>query len=223
MQRRPEPELMTDQDQVLAYAEADFSAGDQRLLEQLEPLLIGRSDPWRLVDLGCGPGNIALRLAEHWPNAEVIGIDGSAPMLRVARERAQKQDASARFLDGSLQQLAEETLPPGIAPATAVVSNSLLHHLHDPLNLWRLVRRLAVPGTAIVHRDLRRPHSELALDQLQQRYLPTAPECLIADYRASLRAAFTVEEVEAQLQVMGLDQLRVREEDDRYLSVVGVF
>jgi len=29
--------------------------------------------------------------------------------------------------------------------------------------------------------------------------------------------------VEAQLRVMGLDQLRVREEDDRYLSVVGLF
>lgn len=223
MQRRPEPELMTEQDQVLAYAEADFSAGDQRLIEQLKPLLAGRSDPMRFVDLGCGPGNIALRLAEQWSRAEVIGIDGSAPMLRVARERAQHHDASTRFLQASLQQLADAPLPPGIAPATAVVSNSLLHHLHNPLDLWRLVRRLACPGTAIVHRDLRRPPSELALDQLQQRYLPTAPECLVTDYRASLRAAFTAEEVEGQLRVLGLDQLRVQEEEDRYLSVVGVF
>ncbi len=222
MQRRPEPELMTDPDQVRAYAGADFSAGDRVLIELLEPLLEGRPGPLRLVDLGCGPGNITLRLAQHWPEADVIGIDGSAPMLTVARERAQHQGVAARFLEASLQQLSSTCLPTSIAPAAAVVSNSLLHHLHDPLELWRLVRCCGGSGTAIVHRDLRRPDSEVELDRLQQRYLPSAPDCLIADYRASLRAAFTIEEVQAQLKRLDLDHLTVQAEDDRYLTVVGV-
>ena len=74
----------------------------------------------------------------------------------------------------------------------------------------------------MLHRDLRRPESEQQLNALQQRYLPEAPICLIDDYRASLRAAFTVDEVQSQLQLLGLEQLVVQEEDDRYLSVMGV-
>ena len=58
--------------------------------------------------------------------------------------------------------------------------------------------------------------------RLQRLHLPEAPECLIDDYRASLRAAFTVAEVQAQLLDAGLEGLRVAEHDDRYLSVVGV-
>jgi trans-aconitate 2-methyltransferase len=41
----------------------------------------------RVVDLGCGPGNSTELLIERFPQAEVIGLDSSADMLRQARER----------------------------------------------------------------------------------------------------------------------------------------
>ena len=222
MQRRPEPELMNDHAQVVAYAQADFSAGDQVLIEQLEPLLANRGSKLKIVDLGCGPGNITLRLAEQWSDAEVIGIDGSAAMLSIARKRAEAQGRLTRFLKASIQQLITTPLPVALASADVIVSNSVLHHLHDPQQFWRLVCLLGSPGTVVLHRDLRRPESEQQLNALQQRYLPEAPICLIDDYRASLRAAFTVDEVQSQLQLISLEQLVVQEEDDRYLSVMGV-
>ncbi|MFN5160642.1 MAG: PIG-L family deacetylase, partial [Cyanobacteriota bacterium] len=73
MQRTPEPELMEQADQVAAYAAADFAASDRALLERL----IERFGPdlgARLVDLGCGPGNISFLLAERFPAAEVLGL-----------------------------------------------------------------------------------------------------------------------------------------------------
>ena len=80
--------------QVQAYAAADFRAGDQATLEAIQQLLFTTSplpaDPL-LVDLGCGPGNITLRLAELFPRARIIGIDGAESMLALARERAQQQ------------------------------------------------------------------------------------------------------------------------------------
>ena len=80
MQRTPEPELMEGQEQAFAYAAADFSVGDQALVDrlvQLFPAGLGTS----VVDLGCGPGNISFRLARRWPQANVLGIDGAAAML----------------------------------------------------------------------------------------------------------------------------------------------
>ena len=39
----------------------------------------------RIVDLGCGPGNVTAILKQRWPGAEVTGLDGSAAMLEKAR------------------------------------------------------------------------------------------------------------------------------------------
>jgi trans-aconitate 2-methyltransferase len=41
--------------------------------------------PARVVDLGCGAGNVTAILRERFPSAEVVGIDGSASMLEKAR------------------------------------------------------------------------------------------------------------------------------------------
>ena len=42
--------------------------------------------PRRIVDLGCGPGELTLTLAARWPDAAVIGVDSSPEMLAKARE-----------------------------------------------------------------------------------------------------------------------------------------
>ncbi|MCQ8772841.1 trans-aconitate 2-methyltransferase [Streptomyces telluris] len=42
-------------------------------------------DPARIVDLGCGPGNVTALLAERWPGARITGLDNSEAMLRQAR------------------------------------------------------------------------------------------------------------------------------------------
>jgi 2-polyprenyl-3-methyl-5-hydroxy-6-metoxy-1,4-benzoquinol methylase len=106
--------------------------------------------------------------------------------------------------------------------ADLVTSNSLLHHLHQPDLLWRTTAAIAAPGCRVLHRDLRRPSSMDALDQLQQRHLSDAPSLLLRDFRASLAAAFEIQEVEDQLHEAGLGSWTVEPEDDRYLVVSGL-
>jgi trans-aconitate 2-methyltransferase len=43
-------------------------------------------DPKLVVDMGCGPGNLTVTLAERWPGAEVCGVDSSAEMIEAARQ-----------------------------------------------------------------------------------------------------------------------------------------
>jgi SAM-dependent methyltransferase len=230
MQRTPEPELMEEAAQVKAYAAADFNAGDEAVVERLAALAsaaginLDTTPGALLVDLGCGPGNISLRLLERFPSARVVGIDGSAAMLQVAEQRRGRLSPAAAARLSFLQEI----LPsPALAAAPlarhcqAVVSNSLLHHLHRPEVLWEAVQQLAAPGGFVYLRDLRRPLDSAAAEALLALHLPQAPAVLQRDYLASLHAAFTPEDVEAQLASVGLTELTVAALDDRYLEVWG--
>ncbi|WP_233129933.1 trans-aconitate 2-methyltransferase [Synechococcus sp. 1G10] len=224
IERVCEPELMDGAEQAQAYAEADFSASDQAMVERIA-VCFGSELGKRIIDLGCGPGNITFRLASRYPSSQVVGVDGSGAMLAIAIAR----------LDQQLQQQQQGSLFSGVVsfkqallPSLqleggydAVVSNSLLHHLHDPQVLWSTVRQLAAPGAAIYIKDLRRPADQAALDHLVATHAAGAPPVLQHDYRHSLRAAFTVQEVEEQLHQAGLEQLLVGAAEDRYLEVIG--
>ena len=221
MQRIPEPELMTSQEQVAAYADADFSSGDSRtvaliaqLLEETGPL---PEDPV-IVDLGCGPGNITIRLAEFLPTAQVIGVDGSEPMLAVAQQRSAQTSNNLTFICQPLHDVAAHFQD----SADLVVSNSLLHHLEDPDLLWTVTQSIAKPGCRVLHRDLRRPTSLAEVHHLQQQHLPKAPPVLIQDFTASLVAAYTTDEVSEQLHRASMNRVKAWSEDDRYLVVSGL-
>ncbi|GAA2995472.1 trans-aconitate 2-methyltransferase [Actinokineospora diospyrosa] len=43
--------------------------------------------PRAVVDLGCGPGNLTVTMAQRWPNARLTAIDTSAEMVAVAQSR----------------------------------------------------------------------------------------------------------------------------------------
>jgi SAM-dependent methyltransferase len=218
MQRIPEPELMDEAEQARAYAEADFAEPNQRFVGYFEheyPDLLTGS----VLDLGCGPGDIVLRLATRRPGLVVHGIDGSAAMLRFASERLHESPEL-----GGRVQFIEGLLPGASLPLDAydaVVSNSLLHHLHEPLGFWRAVREAGAPGAAVLVMDLFRPESVAAAHAIVRQYAAGEPELLQQDFFASLCAAFEPDEVRAQLDACGLGALDVRIVSDRHLLVTG--
>jgi ubiquinone/menaquinone biosynthesis C-methylase UbiE len=219
MQRLPEPELMDDDAQALAYAAADFSEPNAAFVAHF-----GETFPQfgagTIVDLGCGPGDIALRLAARLPAAQVIGVDGAAAMLALARRACGLAPADVRarvrFAEAMLQDL-----PAGLPAADAVVSNSLLHHLADGDLLWRTARSLAHPGAALLVMDLARPDSVAEARAIVERYAANAAPVLRDDFYRSLLAAFTPAEVESQLAAHGLDGVRVRCVSDRHWLAAG--
>lgn len=244
MERIVEPELMDDPLQARAYAEADFDRSDQAFTERFL-VLLGQPFPRPrppapgsavgngIVDLGCGPGNISFRLAAALPQARVLGIDGAASMVALAAEHQQRHPGAWPQL--RFQQLNLPLIDPAAldGPFAAVVSNSLLHHLHDPQVLWQAVGQLAAPGATIYIKDLRRPASAAAADALTERHTAGAPVVLRRDFRASLAAAFKAAEVEAQLAQAALlwgsagthgttwPAFTVAEVEDRYLEIHG--
>lgn len=227
MERICEPELMDDPLQARSYADADFSASDAALVERILDLAGPGGLGSKVVDLGCGPGNISFRLAAALPQVHVLGIDGAAAMLALA-ERQRGRDplrwSRLRFLQACLPLPVGTLAPLPVSfapPYSALISNSLLHHLPDPAVLWRAIAQLAAPGALVVVRDLRRPQDEATLQTLVDRHVATAPAVLRRDFSNSLRAAFLPEEVGAQLAAAGLSSLSVSSLEDRYLEVYG--
>ena len=219
MQRVPEPELMDDDAQARAYAEADFEEPNQALLDHFAARFPDFEPRGYVLDLGCGPGDITLRFARAYPGCVVHGVDGSPAMLRLA-EQALLRDPE---LDGCVEFLLERL--PGLdlpqANYDAVISNSLLHHLHEPAGLWQTIVEAAAPEAPVLVMDLIRPDSDAEVADFIARYAADAPEVLRRDFGRSLRAAFTLEEVRGQLEAAGLGQWRVEQVSDRHLLVSG--
>lgn len=214
MKRIVEPELMDASEQVQAYADANFADTDDALVA-LFLARFGQELRGPIVDLGCGPGNIAIRLAQALPTIDVIGVDGAARMLEVARKRGARY-SNLSFLHAILPSQAVEGLG-----ADAVVSNSLLHHLHEPSVFWDAVRAIGTPGAAVLVGDLRRPHDAAEVESLVSQYAAEAPDALRDDFRASLQAAFEVPEIEAQLEDASLASFSVEAVGDRHVIIGG--
>jgi len=216
MERVLEPELMDDERQSIAYARADFSSSNQFFVDGVinefpRPLSTA-------VDIGCGPGDVMIRLARALPDLRITAIDASAPMIALARAAVMTEGLSDRI------ELVQGYVP-GVALKAlsfdAVLSKDLLHHVPDPSVLWKEIARLARPGAVIYVMDLVRPSTPEEARRIVDRVAAREDPILREDFYNSLCAAFTVDELREQVAAAGLD-LEVRQAGDRHAIISGV-
>lgn len=217
MDRKLEPELMDDPAQVEAYAAMDFSGENQGFVERFKEYFPEFSQG-TVLDLGCGPGDIPIRFARLYPTCQVIGVDASAPMIQLGEQAVRQAGLADRI---TLRCERYEAVA-GARIVDAVISNSLLHHLPNPLQLWQKIRQLVRPGAPVLVMDLLRPESPEAAQAIVDRYARDAPDILRRDFYNSLLAAFTEDEVTTQLARMNLTRLLIDIPDDRHWVVGGL-
>jgi trans-aconitate methyltransferase len=104
----------------------------RKLIEDLD--LLGSE---RVLDLGCGDGQLAAVIAELLPYGEVVGIDACQDMIDAARSKAGQ---NLRFLRMDIDALDF----PG--EFDAVFSNAALHWVKDHRRLYANVSRALRPG-----------------------------------------------------------------------------
>jgi len=217
MQRIPEPELMNDEAQARAYAEADFEAPHSYFIDLFQQTFPNLNITGCVLDLGCGPADISLRFARAYPECELHAVDAAEAMLGYADKAVQQANLADRIhlLPGYLP---DARLP--LHQYDAVISNSLLHHLADPLSLWRTVQEYAAADAPVFIMDLMRPTSASQAQALVAEYAADEPPVLQHDFYHSLLAAYTPQEVEQQLNSQALP-FSVRIVTDRHLVVSG--
>jgi ubiquinone/menaquinone biosynthesis C-methylase UbiE len=211
MRRIIEPELMSDDEQALAYTNADFEAAHSKYPKLFAVCFPRRPRKALVLDIGCGPCDVTRRFAKANPDYRFHAVDGSPAMLKQAPPHPR-----IRLIQG--------IIPKAKLPAKhydVILSSSLLHHLPDPQALWQTIQHYSHPGTIVFVVDLRRPTTEAAARKLAKKYSDGEPAILQRDFFNSLHAAFTVSEVRRQLDAAGLSSLKVRSISNRHLAVFG--
>jgi SAM-dependent methyltransferase len=216
VKRIPEPELMDDRAQAQAYAAADFSVPHEAFVDHFARLFPQFHDG-AVLDLGCGPADVTLRFARRFPAVRVTGIDGAEAMLAPGRQAIEAAGLGQRIE----LVCCHLPTPPNGQQYDAIICNSLLHHLADPGVLWRTIKQSAAPGAPVLVMDLMRPDSRGQADVLTQQYAAGDPPILQRDFYNSLCAAYTPDEVRAQLRSTVLGQLEVAVVSDRHWLAWG--
>lgn len=218
MKRQPEPELMTDEIQALAYAKADFSEPHKHFVDLFRVHFATTAISGDILDLGCGTADVTWRFAEAFPETHVIGVDGSAAMLKFGHDIVTGLKLADRV------ELVQGYLPGAKLPRehfNYVISNSLLHHLADPALLWTLIKSYTKPGGGIFIMDLIRPDSEDDARRIVKTYSGGEHGVLQKDFYLSLLAAYTTNEIQEQLETAGLAHFNVQAVSDRHVVIAG--
>jgi len=100
----------------------------------------------RVLDVGCGGGQVAIDLARRRPDLEVVGVDLSAQQIARARKRAMETNVPATFVEGSAL-----TLPFSDASFDHVISIASIKHWPNPAQgLRECVRVLRKGGRLLI-------------------------------------------------------------------------
>lgn len=169
--------------EVFAHAR-DFDQGIRRLLPHYDQLLTALSwcvtpEAQRVLDLGCGTGNLSARILERLPQVRVTLMDYSPAMLEQAQAKLPPNQTTFINADFGAWAVNPQAFPP-IEPVDACVSSLAIHHLSDAMKgqLFRQIFAHLRPGGCFWNADpvlAPHPHSAVLYQRVRQAFTPAEP------------------------------------------------
>lgn len=213
-----EPEVMDDPAEAIAYDGMDFSEVNQDFAN-----LVAKTYPHEkatVLDLGTGTAQIPILLVQHCPKWQIIAVDLAESMLAVGQKNVDAAGFSAQI---ELVLADSKQLDYGDQSFDVIMSNSLIHHLPDPLPCFQEIRRLLKPGGVVVLRDLFRPESTSIIDNIiaGAKTGELDPHQLKL-FRDSLHAAFTVAEIQAIAAAAGFENPNIYQSSERHWTLINL-
>jgi len=152
-ERIPSHESMDDPEVAQAFGRVATIPPMRLLRWFVARRALGMTASGEAVDVGCGPGHLAIDLARRARGLHVTGIDLSDEVLTQGRDNAQRAGVADRvsFHRGDAQQI-----PFPDASLDLVVTTLSLHHWSDPVAVLDEIARVLRPGGSFLVFDLRR-------------------------------------------------------------------
>ncbi|HAO13861.1 MAG TPA: SAM-dependent methyltransferase [Planktothrix sp. UBA8407] len=210
MERIPEVEVMDTWEAASEYDGMDFSQVNQEFAQlaiELGP------ETGLILDGGTGTARIPILIAQRRSKWQITGIDLSANMLFIGNQNIEQAGLQEQI---KLEQVDAKQLPYPDDQFDLVISNSIVHHLSDPLLFFQEIQRVLKPQGGIFLRDLTRPSSETELNSLVEQYAGNCNDHQQKLFRDSLQAAYTLDEIINFIESVGLENIRVYQSSDRH-------
>lgn len=213
MERIFEPEVMDSPQEATEYDQMDFTAVNTAFAEEAIALYPHPATVAKVLDAGTGTARIPILIAQKCPHWQMIAIDLAESMLHLGRKNVADAGLSSRI---QLELVDSKQLPYADGSFEGVISNSLVHHLPDPLPFFREIKRVLKPQGFLLLRDLLRPETPEIAQQMVDAIGPDYDDHQRQLFYDSLCAAFTLEEVQELLQQSGWQNVRVYQSSDRH-------
>jgi ubiquinone/menaquinone biosynthesis C-methylase UbiE len=211
-----EPEAMDTPEEANDYDAMDHSEVNARFVADLL-VAHGPCRGGEILDVGTGPGRIALALCQADPAARVVAVDMAEAMLALARRHV----AGARLHERIACVRGDaKALPWADGRFEAVISNTIIHHIPEPSAALAEMARLVAPGGTLFVRDLARPATLTELALLVATYAGNEPPAARQLFEASLHASLTVAEVQSIVLSLGLPRESVAMTSDRHWTCI---
>lgn len=115
---------------------------------------IGLTRQDKVLDLGCGPGSLAIDVARYGAG-DIVGFDPDPAMLAAAREEASKAKVEVTFVQASSYELT-----PTLGPLKLVIMGRSFHWMDRVATLEALEAIVATDGAVVVVSELHEPARE---------------------------------------------------------------
>jgi len=212
LERILEPEVMDTDEDAGEYDRMDHTEANTSFVDRLVELGARGS----MLDIGTGPGHIPLVVCERIEGSSITGIDLAERMLAIAEDHRAASPHAGRIT----YRLADaKGLDFPDAAFDTVYSNTILHHIPDPLPFLAEARRVLKPGGVLLIRDLRRPDSLERLSELVSLHAAGATPYQQKLFGDSLHAALTPEELEVLARRAGWVDTELTVDTDRHMSL----
>jgi len=208
-----EPEVMDSEEEAIEYDQMDFTEVNTDFAQLASQLTVKNAS---VLDLGTGTARIPIILSNLCPQCQITAIDLAPSMLKIAHKNVdlvhKKEQIKLELADSKNLNYQDNSFD-------LVISNSLVHHIPDPLELFREIDRVMKPHGQILIRDLLRPQSEAAkkaiVNQANLDY-SSRQEQLFAD---SLHASLTIPEVQDIMNQVGWRKAKIYQSSPRHWTL----
>jgi ubiquinone/menaquinone biosynthesis C-methylase UbiE len=217
MQRVLEPEVMDTPEEAVEYDAMDFTEVNTAFADRA--IQLGPSTA-KVLDAGTGTARIPILICQRCPQWQITAIDLAQSMLQISTNNVKEAGLEQQI---TLELIDAKQLPYPDGQFDVVISNSLIHHLADPLPFLKELKRVIKPNGAILIRDLIRPPSEEVINTLVEGIGTEYDEHQKMLFRDSLHAAFTLDEVNQLISDAGLEDVKVYQSSDRHWTAERAF
>lgn len=222
-----EPEVMDSPEEASDYDSMDHAEVNRIFVADLENAWEGMpraavdtaERSIDVLDLGTGTALIAIELCGQLADCRVMAVDAAVSMLDLARYNVEVAGLMSRI---ELAHMDAKALAFQSPMFDVVMSNSIVHHIPEPIQVLREGVRVARSGGLLFFRDLLRPESKAELEQLVDTYAEGANASQRKMFAESLQAALSLDEIRGLVASLGFSPAGVQQTSDRHWTWVAV-